>query len=120
MWRGLPPQTGVKRWRSNWARPLSSPRRTVLPRQLTRHWAQRPISCSKRSASQVCSPKAVDLVRSRGTVVVLGLCTVADTYYPFKTIVKEVRIHASMLYDLREFEMAADVLNAGVLRQDRW
>jgi (R,R)-butanediol dehydrogenase/meso-butanediol dehydrogenase/diacetyl reductase len=59
--------------------------------------------------------KAVALVRSRGTVVVLGLCTVADTYYPFQTMVKEVRIHPSMLYDLREFEMAADVLNAGVL-----
>jgi threonine dehydrogenase-like Zn-dependent dehydrogenase len=59
--------------------------------------------------------KAVDLVRSRGTVVVLGLCTVADTYYPFQTMVKEVRIHPSMLYDLREFEMAADVLNAGLL-----
>jgi (R,R)-butanediol dehydrogenase/meso-butanediol dehydrogenase/diacetyl reductase len=59
--------------------------------------------------------KAIDLVRSRGTVVVLGLCTVADTYYPFQTMVKQVRIHPSMLYDLREFEMAVDVLNAGAL-----
>jgi (R,R)-butanediol dehydrogenase/meso-butanediol dehydrogenase/diacetyl reductase len=59
--------------------------------------------------------KAIDLVRSRGTVVVLGLCTAADTYSPFQTMVKEVRIHTSMLYDLREFETAADVLNAGVL-----
>ncbi len=58
--------------------------------------------------------KAVDLVRPRGTVVVLGLCTVTDTYNPFQTMLKEVRIHPSMLYDLREFEAAADVLNAGV------
>jgi (R,R)-butanediol dehydrogenase/meso-butanediol dehydrogenase/diacetyl reductase len=58
--------------------------------------------------------KAVDLVRPRGTVVVLGLCTVTDTYNPFQTMLKEVRIHPSMLYDLSEFEAAADVLNAGV------
>ena len=58
--------------------------------------------------------KAVDLVRPRGTVVVLGLCTVTDTYSPFQTMVKEVRIHPSMLYDLSEFEAAAAVLNAGV------
>ena len=57
--------------------------------------------------------KAVDLVRPRGTVVVLGLCTVADSYNPFQTMVKEVRIHPSMLYDLSEFEAAVDVLNAG-------
>jgi (R,R)-butanediol dehydrogenase/meso-butanediol dehydrogenase/diacetyl reductase len=46
--------------------------------------------------------------------VVLGLCTVTDTYNPFQTMLKEVRIHPSMLYDLSEFEAAADVLNAGV------
>jgi (R,R)-butanediol dehydrogenase/meso-butanediol dehydrogenase/diacetyl reductase len=56
---------------------------------------------------------AVELVRSRGTVVLLGLCTVADTYNPFLTMVKEVRIQPSMLYDLPEFEAAADVLDSG-------
>lgn len=58
---------------------------------------------------------AVDLVRSRGTVVLLGLCTAADRYNPFQTMLKEVRIHPSMLYDLSEFEASVDVLNAGVL-----
>lgn len=57
--------------------------------------------------------RAVDLVRPRGTVVVLGLCTAADTYNPFQTMVKEVRIHPAMLYDLPEFEAAVDVLDAG-------
>jgi (R,R)-butanediol dehydrogenase/meso-butanediol dehydrogenase/diacetyl reductase len=59
--------------------------------------------------------KAVELVRPHGTVVVVGLCTGADTYNPFLTMVKEVRIHTSMLYELSEFEMAVDVLNAGVV-----
>lgn len=59
--------------------------------------------------------KAVDLVRSHGTVVMVGLCTSMDTYNPFQTMVKEVQIHCSMLYDLNEFEMAVDVLNAGVV-----
>ena len=59
--------------------------------------------------------KAVDLVRSHGTVIVLGLCTKVDNYNPFQTMVKEVQIHTSMLYDLSEFEMAVDVLNAGVM-----
>lgn len=54
---------------------------------------------------------AVELVRSRGTVVLLGLCTVTDTFNPFLTMVKEVRIQPSMLYDLHEFEAAADVLD---------
>jgi (R,R)-butanediol dehydrogenase/meso-butanediol dehydrogenase/diacetyl reductase len=58
---------------------------------------------------------AVDLVRSRGTVVLLGLCTAADHYNPFQTMLKEVRIHPSMLYDLSEFRASVDVLNAGVL-----
>jgi (R,R)-butanediol dehydrogenase/meso-butanediol dehydrogenase/diacetyl reductase len=56
---------------------------------------------------------AVDLVRSRGSVVLLGLCTATDTYNPFQTMVKEVRIQPSMLYDLHEFEAAADVLDGG-------
>jgi (R,R)-butanediol dehydrogenase/meso-butanediol dehydrogenase/diacetyl reductase len=56
---------------------------------------------------------AVDLVRPRGTVVLLGLCTAADTYNPFQTMLKEVRIHPSMLYDVAEFEAAADALDAG-------
>lgn len=54
--------------------------------------------------------RSVDLVRPRGTVVVLGLCTVADTFNPFQTMVKEVRIQPAMLYTRAEFETAADAL----------
>ena len=59
--------------------------------------------------------KAVELVRSQGTVVVAGLCTGTDTYNPFLTMVKEMQIYTSMLYDLNGFEMSVDVLNAGVV-----
>ena len=59
--------------------------------------------------------KAVDLIRPRGTVVLVGICTAADSYNPFQTIMKEVRIQPSILYDRCEFEAAADVCNAGVV-----
>jgi (R,R)-butanediol dehydrogenase / meso-butanediol dehydrogenase / diacetyl reductase len=59
--------------------------------------------------------RAVDYVRPRGTVVVLGLCTVPDTIQPFVTMVKEVRIQAAMLYAMRDFEVAADTLDAGAV-----
>lgn len=54
--------------------------------------------------------RAVELVRPRGTVVLLGLCTAQDTYNPFLTMVKEVRIQPAMLYTRSEFEAAADAI----------
>jgi (R,R)-butanediol dehydrogenase/meso-butanediol dehydrogenase/diacetyl reductase len=56
---------------------------------------------------------ALDYVRPRGSVVVLGLCTVQDSFVPFAAIAKEARIQASAFYKLRDFEIAADVLDAG-------
>ena len=56
---------------------------------------------------------ALEHVRPRGTVVVLGLCTVQDSFVPFAAIAKEARIQSSAFYKLRDFEIAADVLDSG-------
>jgi (R,R)-butanediol dehydrogenase/meso-butanediol dehydrogenase/diacetyl reductase len=54
--------------------------------------------------------KAVEYCKVRGTIVVLGLCTPPDTFMPFQLVSKEQRIQASAFYEVREFELAADVL----------
>jgi (R,R)-butanediol dehydrogenase / meso-butanediol dehydrogenase / diacetyl reductase len=55
--------------------------------------------------------KAIEYVKVRGTVIVLGLCTPADTFMPFQFVSKEVTLQASAFYEVREFEVATDVLN---------
>ena len=54
--------------------------------------------------------KCLEYCKVRGTVVVLGLCTAPDTYMPFQFVSKEQRILASAFYEVREFELSADVL----------
>jgi (R,R)-butanediol dehydrogenase / meso-butanediol dehydrogenase / diacetyl reductase len=54
--------------------------------------------------------RSVELVRPRGTVVVLGLCTQPDTLIPFALVTREVRVQPAALYSMREFEIAADTL----------
>jgi (R,R)-butanediol dehydrogenase/meso-butanediol dehydrogenase/diacetyl reductase len=58
---------------------------------------------------------AIEHVRPRGNVVVLGLCTVLDSFVPFTAIAKEARIQASAFYRPRDFEIAADLFDAGVV-----
>jgi (R,R)-butanediol dehydrogenase/meso-butanediol dehydrogenase/diacetyl reductase len=55
--------------------------------------------------------KCIEYVKPRGTVIVLGLCTPPDTFMPFQFVSKEVTLQASAFYEVREFEVAADVLN---------
>jgi (R,R)-butanediol dehydrogenase/meso-butanediol dehydrogenase/diacetyl reductase len=55
--------------------------------------------------------RAIDYCRPRGTVVVLGLCTQPDTVLPFPLVTKELTIQASIFYEVRDFEIAADVLD---------
>jgi (R,R)-butanediol dehydrogenase/meso-butanediol dehydrogenase/diacetyl reductase len=55
--------------------------------------------------------RCIEYCRPRGTVVVLGLCTHPDTIMPFPLVSKELRIQASAFYELRDFEIAADVLD---------
>jgi (R,R)-butanediol dehydrogenase / meso-butanediol dehydrogenase / diacetyl reductase len=55
--------------------------------------------------------KCVEYVKPRGTVIVLGLCTPPDSFMPFQLVMKEVTMQASAFYEVREFELAVDVLN---------
>ncbi|HTW38468.1 MAG TPA: alcohol dehydrogenase catalytic domain-containing protein [Steroidobacteraceae bacterium] len=57
--------------------------------------------------------QSLEYVRPRGTVVVLGLCTALDSFVPFVAVAKEVRIQPAALYRMRDFEIAADVMDQG-------
>lgn len=54
-------------------------------------------------------------VRPRGTVVVLGLCASPDTFVPFAAVAKEARIQPSAFWEIRDFEIAIDTLDAGAV-----
>lgn len=54
--------------------------------------------------------QAIAHVRPRGTVVVLGLCTVADTFMPFQALSKELNLVTSAFFTMDEFCTAVDVL----------
>jgi len=57
--------------------------------------------------------QAVDHVRVKGTVVVLGLCTRPDSFVPFVALSKEVRIQTSAFFTRQEYEASLDMLDAG-------
>ncbi len=57
--------------------------------------------------------QAIDQVRNRGTILLLGLCTQPDTINSFAMLQKEVRLVTSAFFTLPEFEAALDVLSAG-------
>ena len=57
--------------------------------------------------------QAIDQVRVKGTVVVLGLCTRSDSFVPFVALSKEVRIVTSAFFKRQEYEAALDALDAG-------
>ncbi len=57
--------------------------------------------------------QAVDQVRIKGTVVILGLCSQPDSFVPFVALSKEVRLQTSAFFTRQEYEMALDVLDAG-------
>lgn len=59
--------------------------------------------------------QCVTLVRPRGTVVVLGLCTGMDTIDPFAAIQKEVRIQMAVFYGIADFEQAVRSLDTGMV-----
>ena len=56
--------------------------------------------------------QAVEHVRPRGTVVLLGLCTALDSIMPFALVTKEARVQPAALYGMRDFEIAADAMAA--------
>jgi (R,R)-butanediol dehydrogenase/meso-butanediol dehydrogenase/diacetyl reductase len=57
--------------------------------------------------------KSVDLVRRRGTVVVLGACMDADTLLPIRALNKEIKIQFAVVYGKKDFEMALDFMDRG-------
>jgi len=52
-------------------------------------------------------------VRPRGTIVMLGLCTVPDSFVPFAAIQKEARFVTSAFFNMREYQAALDALDGG-------
>lgn len=55
----------------------------------------------------------ISLVRPRGKVVVLGLCTAPDHMDSFRAISKEVTIVMSVFFNMHEFANSIDALDAG-------
>jgi (R,R)-butanediol dehydrogenase/meso-butanediol dehydrogenase/diacetyl reductase len=57
--------------------------------------------------------EAIEHIRPRGTIVVLGLCTSADSFIPFRAVSKEVKLITSAFFNLREYQTALDTLDGG-------
>jgi (R,R)-butanediol dehydrogenase / meso-butanediol dehydrogenase / diacetyl reductase len=57
--------------------------------------------------------QAIDQVRIKGTVLILGLCTRPDTFVPFIALSKEVKLITSAFFKQQEYEAALDALDAG-------
>lgn len=57
--------------------------------------------------------QAVDQVRTKGTILLLGLCTRPDTFNSFAMLSKEIRLVTSAFFKRQEFEAALDALDAG-------
>jgi len=57
--------------------------------------------------------QAVEQVRVKGTVLILGLCTRPDSFVPFTALSKEVRLQTSAFFKRQEYEGALDALDAG-------
>jgi (R,R)-butanediol dehydrogenase/meso-butanediol dehydrogenase/diacetyl reductase len=57
--------------------------------------------------------RCVQLVRPRGSVTVLGLCTHADTWTPGLALLKEVKLQFAVGSRLSDYVLAAETLAAG-------
>lgn len=57
--------------------------------------------------------QAVDQVRVKGKVIILGLCTRPDSFIPFVALSKEVALITSAFFKRQEYETALDALDAG-------
>jgi len=59
--------------------------------------------------------QAIDCTRIKGTVLILGLCTHADSFVPFAALSKELRLQTSAFFRRPEFETALNALDAGAV-----
>lgn len=57
--------------------------------------------------------QAIQYVRPRGTIVMLGLCTTEDSFVPFQAVSKEVKIVTSAFFHESEYAAALDALDGG-------
>ena len=60
--------------------------------------------------------QAVQQVRNRGTILLLGLCTQPDTFNSFAMLSKEVRLVTSAFFTRGEYQAALDALDRGAVR----
>jgi (R,R)-butanediol dehydrogenase/meso-butanediol dehydrogenase/diacetyl reductase len=60
--------------------------------------------------------QAVEQVRPRGTILLLGLCTRPDTLNTFVMLSKEVRLVTSAFFTTPEYEAALAALESGALQ----
>jgi (R,R)-butanediol dehydrogenase/meso-butanediol dehydrogenase/diacetyl reductase len=59
--------------------------------------------------------QAVQQVRNRGTILLLGLCTRPDTFISFAMLSKEVRLITSAFFTVPEYEAALSALDSGAM-----
>lgn len=57
--------------------------------------------------------QAIEIVRARGTVMILGNCMMPDSLVPSLVMFKQLRLQGSMVYSRRDFEIVAEALDAG-------
>jgi (R,R)-butanediol dehydrogenase/meso-butanediol dehydrogenase/diacetyl reductase len=57
--------------------------------------------------------QAIEHLRPRGTIVMLGLCTAQDSFVPFSAVSKEARLITSAFFNMGEYEAALDALDGG-------
>jgi (R,R)-butanediol dehydrogenase/meso-butanediol dehydrogenase/diacetyl reductase len=57
--------------------------------------------------------QAVEQLRNRGTILLLGLCTRPDSFVSFRMLSKEIRLVTSAFFTLADFEDSLDALAAG-------
>ena len=59
--------------------------------------------------------QAVQQLRNRGTILLLGLCTRPDTFNSFAMLSKEVKLVTSAFFTRQEYEAALDALAQGAI-----
>jgi len=57
--------------------------------------------------------QALEHLRPRGTIVMLGLCTAEDSFIPFRAVSKEARLITSAFFTMGEYQVSLDALDGG-------
>lgn len=57
--------------------------------------------------------QAIEQVKVKGSIIILGLCSRPDQFVPFKALSKEIKLITAAFFQRQEFEASLDMLNAG-------